>query len=113
MRALLARYAAALGLPSSTRCRSAQPTPKADDAGSAFADPCIVVDPGFLASHPGDSVGVDDGIGNEPLISPVPEPETWAPMLAGITVMASIVRRHGSASRWDTAFDFAPTAAGP
>ena len=113
MRALLARYAAALVLPSSTRCRSAQPTPEADDAGSAFTDPCIVIDPGFLVSHPGDSAGVNDGIGNEPLISPVPEPETCAPMLAGIVVMASIARRRRSASRRDTAFDFAPTADGP
>jgi hypothetical protein len=34
-------------------------------------------------------------------------------MLAGIAVMPSIARRRRSASRWDTAFDFAPTAVGP
>jgi hypothetical protein len=59
----------------------------------AYADPYIFVDPTFLASHPGFAVQVSAGIGNAPLVSAVPEPETYAMMMLGIGLIAAARRR--------------------
>jgi hypothetical protein len=55
----------------------------------AYVDPYIFVDPAFLASNPGYSVRVSAGIGNAPLVSTVPEPETYALMMLGLGLLAS------------------------
>ena len=59
----------------------------------AFADPYIFVEPAFAAAHPGYTVSVSPGIGNLPLVTSVPEPQTWATLLMGFGLLAAASRR--------------------
>ena len=62
---------------------------------SGFVDPFISIDPAFLLTHPGYSVIVSRGIGNaSPAVGAVPEPETYALMLAGLGMLGFIRRRR-------------------
>jgi len=61
--------------------------------GSAFIDPYFFIDPGFLAEHPGYSLSFS-GVGNEPFhTAPVPEPETYAMLMAGLGILGAFTRR--------------------
>jgi len=90
----------AFGLQAGQRASISLGVAGASFAGStayALADPYIFIDPTFLASHAGYSVRVSSGVGNEmPVtpVTPVPEPGTWALMLAGIGILGTIARRR-------------------
>lgn len=60
----------------------------------SFIDPLITIDPTFLANHPGYSVVVSQGIGNEPTATAVPEPATWTMLLAGFGAVGAAMRRR-------------------
>ena len=62
---------------------------------TAFVDPYIFIDPAWLADHPGYSVAVSAGIGNAaPGVAAIPEPQTYAMMLAGLGLLGFAVRRR-------------------
>jgi hypothetical protein len=64
----------------------------------AFVDPYIVVDP----SSPNASLYTlqfSPGIGNQPLPGMVPEPESWALMIAGFSMLGVAIRRDRERSR--------------
>ena len=61
---------------------------------TAFVDPYVYIDPTWLAANPGYSVFVDPGVGNGPLVTPVPEPSSFALMLAGMAAIGTMVRRR-------------------
>jgi hypothetical protein len=56
---------------------------------SAFIDPYIQIDPAWLSTHPGYSLTFDAGVSNVPTVSvsPVPEPETYALLIAGLGLL--------------------------
>jgi hypothetical protein len=61
----------------------------------AFIDPRLEIDAAFLAANPGTTLTITPGVGNE--LSPVtavPEPESYALMLAGLAVVGFDVRRR-------------------
>jgi hypothetical protein len=58
-------------------------------------DPYIFIDPVWLADHPGYSVVVSAGIGNAaPSVAAIPEPQTFAMMLAGLGLLGFVTRRR-------------------
>ena len=62
-------------------------------SGSAFIDPYFFIDPDFLVDHPGYSLAFSN-VGNEPFnTTPVPEPETYAMLIAGLGMLTRFVRR--------------------
>lgn len=63
---------------------------------TAYIDPYITIAPSFLASNPGYSIVVSNGISN---ISPAPEPETYTMLLVGLGLLGFIAyRRKDNAS---------------
>lgn len=54
---------------------------------SAYADPLITIDPGFLAQNPGYSL-----VFSPNLLSSVPEPSAWALMLVGFGGLGAAMR---------------------
>ena len=61
----------------------------------AFVDPYIFIDPAWLADHPGYSVVVSAGIGNAaPGVAAIPEPQTYAMMLAGLGLLGFAAHRR-------------------
>jgi len=58
---------------------------------SAFIDPFIQIDPTWLTAHPGYSLVFDEGVANAPTVAlaPVPEPETYALLAAGLAALAA------------------------
>lgn len=64
---------------------------------SAFIDPEFHIDDNWLASNSGFSLTIPDGIGNSsgsPITTPVPEPETYAMLLAGLGLIGFTARRR-------------------
>lgn len=59
----------------------------------AFIDPVISIDPTFLASNPGFSIVVSQGLGNGEIAAAVPEPAAWVMMLAGFGAIGGAMRR--------------------
>lgn len=62
--------------------------------GSATAtiDPYVYIDPSWLASHPGYTLEVTAGVGND-LLPSVPEPDTFALLLTGCAALGFANRR--------------------
>lgn len=52
-------------------------------------DPTFTIDPAFLQQNPGYSLEFSDGVGDSPLPDSVPEPATWAMMLAGFGALGA------------------------
>ena len=61
---------------------------------NVFVDPYIFIDPVFLASHPGYSILVSEGMSNSPTAASVPEPETYSMLLTGLGVLGLTTRRR-------------------
>jgi hypothetical protein len=61
---------------------------------NVFVDPYIFIDPVFLASHPGYSILVSEGMSNDPATVAVSEPETYSMLLAGLGVLGFTTRRR-------------------
>jgi hypothetical protein len=59
----------------------------------AFIDPELTIDPEYLKTNPTASLFITPGVGNE-TVTVVPEPETYAMMLAGLGLMGAITRRR-------------------
>jgi hypothetical protein len=62
----------------------------------AFVDPIFTIAPSFLLTHPGYSIMVSPGVYNG--VSTIPEPETYAMLLAGLGVIGLIARRRKQTS---------------
>jgi hypothetical protein len=60
---------------------------------TVMLDPMITIDPIFLLDNPGYSLIVSPGIGNGPT-NPVPEPESYAMLLAGLGLLGFLARRR-------------------
>jgi len=60
-------------------------------SASASIDPYLYIDPTWAADHPGYSLSVF-GVGNS--VPAVPEPETYAMMLAGLGLLGMMARRR-------------------
>lgn len=63
-------------------------------SAASMIDPYVYIDPIWLASHPGYSVVVDDGVGNSPIQS-VPEPASWGLTVAGLVALVAGRRKLG------------------
>ena len=59
-----------------------------------YIDPYIVIDPTWAAAHPGYSLSFSAGIDNAPGAGGVPEPASWALLVAGFGVVGSAARRR-------------------
>lgn len=68
------------------------------NSASAFIDPVITIDPVFVASHPGYSLVVSDGVGNS-LTSAVPESAEWVLMAAGLALLSARGQRRFRSAR--------------
>jgi hypothetical protein len=55
-------------------------------SASAFIDPHLEIDASFLAANPAATLTITPGVGNE--MPAVPEPGTYALMLAGLAALA-------------------------
>jgi hypothetical protein len=66
-------------------------------SATAFIDPHLEIDAAFLAANPGATLTITPGVGNEiPSVAAVPEPGTYALMLAGLVTVAASARRRGA-----------------
>ncbi len=64
----------------------------------AFIDPIVTIDAAYLASHPGVSVKLAAGLGNSfAAAGGVPEPASWALMIAGFGLAGAALRRRRTA----------------
>jgi hypothetical protein len=68
----------------------------------AYIDPIVLIDAGYLASHPGTLLTIEAGLGNGPTAA-VPELPSGALLLAGLACLAAGVRRWraGGPGRFD------------
>ena len=65
-------------------------------SAAAFIDPRLEIDSAFLAANPGATLTITPGVGNEIMnVTAVPEPETYALMLAGFAALVYRARRRG------------------
>jgi len=72
---------------------------------TSTADPFFFIDPDFLIDHPGYELVFSAGVGN---LDPnggstgggIPEPSSWALMLAGFAVLGSVLRSRRAAVRF-------------
>lgn len=63
--------------------------------GNAYIDPFLEIDPAWSVDHPGYSLAVSEGFGNEPLTpSAVPEPSSCALVLSGLALIGAVNRRR-------------------
>lgn len=60
-------------------------------SAASFIDPRLEINAVFLAANPGATLTLTAGVGNE--ITPVPEPSSYALMLAGLAAVAFRARR--------------------
>ena len=70
---------------------------RTQDGGVAFAyaDPYFYIDPNFLAAHPGYSLTFSPFVGNDaPNVDAVPEPASWAMLIAGFGLTGGAMRRR-------------------
>ena len=58
----------------------------------AFIDPELSIDADYLAQFPQAQLLLTPGVGNQ--MAPVPEPSTWAMLLAGLGLLAGVARRR-------------------
>jgi len=64
-------------------------------SASAFIDPHLEIDAAFLLANPGATLTIEAGVGNEiSRVSAVPEPSTYALMLAGLVAVVVGKRRR-------------------
>lgn len=72
----------------------------ASASAAAFIDPHLEIDAAFLAANPGATLTITPGVGNAiSSVSAVPEPSTYALMLAGLAAVTVGGRRRGVRSR--------------
>jgi hypothetical protein len=60
----------------------------------AFIDPALSIDSDYLAAFPDAQLLLTPGVGNQMVPSPVPEPSTWALLLAGLGLISVAARRR-------------------
>ncbi|MBS0332417.1 MAG: PEPxxWA-CTERM sorting domain-containing protein [Proteobacteria bacterium] len=69
---------------------------------TAFVDPMVTIDADWLADNPGFQLnwsnGVENGTGLLPSTGGVPEPATWALMIAGFGLAGASLRRRRAAA---------------
>ena len=69
---------------------------------NAFIDPMITIDTDWLADNPGFQLNFSDGVVNGTGLLPdaggVPEPATWALMIAGFGLVGTVLRRRRTAT---------------
>lgn len=67
---------------------------KLDSVAVAYLDPRLSIESGWLADHPGATLTLRAGVGNE--ISPVSEPASGLLMLGGSLLIACAVQRRST-----------------
>lgn len=67
------------------------------DSASAMIDPILTIDPDFLILHPGTTLELSPGIGNGDQQGGVPEPASWALLIAGFGLAGANLRRRRAA----------------
>ena len=64
-------------------------------SAAAFIDPHLEIDAAWLAANPGARLTIEQGVGNDiSSVSSVPEPSTYALLLAGLAATAVSTRRR-------------------
>ena len=60
----------------------------------AFIDPVLSIDSDYLTAFPDAQLLLTPGVGNQMALSPVPEADTWAMLLAGLGLVGFAARRR-------------------
>jgi hypothetical protein len=61
---------------------------------SAFIDPALSIDSDYLAAFPEARLLLTPGVGNQMVAFAVPEPDSWAMLLAGLGLIGVVARRR-------------------